>query len=155
MKRSLLFIFLSLASVLIVIAGTAILSFRSAKDCDVFVIDTYEVASGVDIPKLVDYDCHYLEEEALRIGIYTIDTTITKLDNYIPKFSFSPVSEDREFLLWTADYLQRNEVEQPIVSMDLYTTSGVNETNRWQCFLDKNTGKLWFEIQWLKSISEN
>ncbi len=124
------------------------LSLKNSKDCSQLVIDTNEIASGIDIPKLEEADCFYQEEEKTRVGIYLIDQGKTNLDGYIYKFDLRPVDTNGENPLWTFTYLEENNAPLPNAQSQLFGKAGQGKNSSWQCLLDKNTGRLWFEIKW-------
>lgn len=125
-------------------------SLKNSKDCYQFVIDTYEIASGIDIPALYDADCFFLSEEKIRVGIYEINTAKVGLDGYINKSQLQRISAEEASRLWTFDYLSENNITRPNDQSQLYFREGNNKRSNWQCILDKNTGRLWFEIEWLE-----
>ena len=51
-------------------------------------------------------------------------------------------------ILWSTDFLLQNNVSVPDSSADLYIKIGEKNNNSWQCIVDKNTRKMWFEINW-------
>ncbi len=114
---------------------------RQAQGCDRFVIDSYEVHIGVDIPAVSSWNCH-LDGEGRRIAVYTLDTD---LDHYIRKARLRPTMEPLKQLLFAFSLLNLDEQEG---SSQLYSTSGVSGTGMpWNMVLDKATGRLWVEIQ--------
>lgn len=66
----LIFMIVSIISILILSAFSSIIN---GKNCDQFVIDSYEYISGIDIPKQTTAKCFYHEKVGIRLGIYTID----------------------------------------------------------------------------------
>lgn len=133
----------------LLVVSFSMMTFRNSKDCSQLVIDTNEVASGINIPSLLEADCHFWEESQIRTGIYVIDTMRVDLENYIVNNQLSAVAQNAVPVLWIRDFLENEGVVRPQERDELYFSEGVNEGNRWQCILDKKTGRLWFEIQWL------
>lgn len=117
---------------------------KKSKGCNQFVIDTYELASGIDIPKQINSQCYYDEDEQIRAGIYSI----RDIDNFVISNGFSEIEYDETNMLWSADFLLEKNVIVPIPTNTLYYITGNKKGNLWQCILDGNTGKMWFEIKW-------
>ncbi len=133
----------------LLVVSFSMMTFRNSKDCSQLVIDTYEIASGIDVPKLQEADCHYLEEERIRVGIYLIDTEAVNLQQYIETNELSPFDQSQEPELWSAGFLQDAHEPLPQEESALFYAQGSNHRSNWQCVLEKETGRLWFEIQWL------
>ncbi|KAA3631168.1 MAG: hypothetical protein DWQ02_16725 [Bacteroidetes bacterium] len=133
----------------LLVVSFSMMTFRNSKDCSQLVIDTYEMASGIDIPKLLDADCHYLEEERIRVGIYVIDTEAVNLQQYIESNELSPFSQEETPEMWSSGFLEDLQELLPRQESTLFHAHGNNHRSRWQCVLEKETGRLWFEIQWL------
>ncbi len=139
-----------IALVVIFLVVFTFLSVRNAKDCDKFVVDTYENASHINIPPVTFSDCLYLKSDQIRTGIYVIDTTLTDLDEYIKKYPFTPTTFAMHGELWSFDYLKTYEAQLPETSGDFYLAEGNSKKNEWQCLLDRSNGKMWFQIKWLE-----
>ncbi len=139
-----------LALVVVFLVIFTYLSVKNSKNCDKFVIDTYESASHIDIPKVTFSDCYYFETEQIRTGIYVLDTEITNLDTYIQKFEFAPTTFEQNGELWTNAYLMHKEASLPDETGDFFFAEGTSKKSEWQCLLDKNTGKMWFQIRWIE-----
>jgi len=145
MKKSNLIILVTAFSVLIVIVILfVIITIRNSKDCDQFVIDTYELYTGIDIPKQTNAQCYYDPKEKIRVGLYSIPNIYDFIGNYqFEKFHYNEYK-----ILWSTDFLLQNNVSVPDSSADLYIKIGEKNNNSWQCIVDKNTRKMWFEINW-------
>lgn len=93
-------IFLAVASIAIFLFVLFILlSFKNSKNCNQLVIDTYEIVSGIDIPKQTTAECFYVEEERIRLGIYSVSNPQNFIDNY----DFKKL-EDRNEYLWSQNF---------------------------------------------------
>lgn len=147
-KKTSIIIGLTVISIILLVVILFIFSIQNSKDCDQFVIDTYEIASGIDIPKLTDADCLFDDKVNTRIGIYTIDKQSTNLENYIKKNGFSKIDIENKNTLWSIAFLIKNDVSLPDSSGILYQLSGERKSDKWQCILDTKSGKMWFEIKW-------
>lgn len=133
----------------LLVVSFSMMTFRNSKDCSQLVIDTYELASGINIPKLQEADCHYLKDERIRVGIYVIDTEAVNLQEYIESNDLDLFDQSQELKLWSAGYLQDAPDLLSPEEGALFFAQGSNHRSRWQCVLEKETGRLWFEIQWL------
>jgi len=150
MKRPLRSIFTYVAIVVLVFFVYSYFSVRNSKNCDKFVIDTYESMSYIDIPKITFSDCFYFEKERIRTGVYDIDTTITDLDAYIKEFNLQASSFQAKGQLWSSPFLENREAPLPGEEGNFFFKAGDTKKGAWQCLLDKNTGRLWFQIHWSK-----
>jgi hypothetical protein len=120
---------------------------KNSKGCDQFVIDTYEIATGINIPKQIDTECYYDKKTNTRIGIYRIN----KIDEFITKNGFLKLDNNKNLQLWTIDFLlEDKKIETPGSFDDLYGLTGSHKGDLWQCIIDRNTGKMWIEIKWKK-----
>jgi hypothetical protein len=125
-------------------------SVKNSKNCDKFVIDTYESASHINIPEVTFSDCFYFETEKLRTGIYDIDTKITDLDTYIKEFDLQATTFQAKGQLWTSPFLENRDAPLPSAEGNFFFKEGETKKSVWQCLLDKNTGRMWFQIRWFK-----
>lgn len=114
---------------------------RHARGCDRFVIDSYELRTGVNIPELTSWNCHR-DQSGRRISVYTLDTD---LEDYIRKAGFLKTSQALDQLLFSFDLL---EPDEQVWSYDLYTVSGLSGNGEpWRMVLDRVHARLWVEIQ--------
>lgn len=150
MKRPLRSILSYVAIVVVFFVAYSYFSVRNSKNCDKFVIDTYESASHINIPEVTFSDCYYFEKERLRTGIYDIDTTATDLDAYIKEFNLQASTFQAKGQLWTSPFLENREAPLPSKEGNFFYNEGETKKSAWQCVLDKNTGRLWFQIRWTK-----
>ena len=106
---------------------------KNADGCDSFVIDSYEVHSGIDIPNVEVINCYYDEEKGVRTSIYFLKEPL-KTDNFV-----------------TVDYftLAGNELlnleEKP--NKDLLLTQGKRWNRKWTYLLEPKSSRLWVEIE--------
>ena len=145
-NQKLIFLILGIIAILIVgLPSLLILTIKKAKDCDQFVIDSYEVLSGIDIPKQIGSQCFYIEGERLRLGIYTL----TAPHDFIATYQLREVKiGDQEQALWSQHLLAVNSTPLPQAIHTLYQVQGEKKGDKWQCIVEKNTGKMWFEVKW-------
>ncbi|GAA5221892.1 hypothetical protein [Membranihabitans marinus] len=137
--------FTILAVSTILIAFFAFSTIKNSTQCNQFVIDTYELASGIDIPKQNNASCYYDEKNKIRTGIYSI----AKMDDFISRYRLKIIELNPKDLLWSQQYLNIHEAQLPHEEHAYYCAKGEDSKYKWQCLLDRNTGQLWFEIQWL------
>lgn len=122
------------------------LTIRNSKDCGQLVIDTYELMSGIDIPKQVNSQCHFIEEANTRVGIYSISNT----QEFIERFEFKEYTTKGNQYLWSQDALLKDGAAVPNSTSGLFVKEGQNNRSKWQCLLDENSGHMWFEVAWKK-----
>lgn len=118
---------------------------KNAQNCVQFVYDTFELSSGIDIPKQKGEACHYIESQQTRTGIYQVEN----MDEFILTYQLSIVQDPSKDLLWNHTALQKENYPLPQTNDVIYRAAGKDANHQWQCILDKNSGQLWFEIQWL------
>jgi len=145
MKRK---VFITLITSIVVLTVLVILfiyfTIKNSKDCDQLVIDTYEFYSGIDIPKQANAQCYYDPNEQIRVGVYSIKNS----NDFISSNELKKIDNQETKILWSIDLLLENNAAVPNSTTDLYRVIGKNKKNKWQCLVDKNTGKMWFEIKW-------
>lgn len=114
---------------------------REAKGCDRFVIDSYEVRTGVNIPEITAWNCHR-DQNGRRVSVYTLNTD---LEDYIQKSGLYKTDQSLDQLLFAFDLL---EPDEQVWSSELYTVSGLSGNGEpWRLVLDKVHARLWVEIQ--------
>lgn len=148
MKKTL---FISL-SIIVVIAAAflALLAFsiKGSKDCSSFVIDSTEIIAGMDIPNVDEADCYHDKTSGIRVGVYLLDQKSINIDEYINTYEFKSVDENKSMLLWAKKTLIDASAPLPHKDGQIVYRSGSGERTKWQCFLDKSSGRLWVEIDW-------
>lgn len=106
---------------------------KNADDCDSFVIDSYEVHSGIDIPNVEVINCYYDEEKRVRTSIYLLKEPL-KTDNFVTIDSFTLAGNE---LL--------NLEEKP--NNELLLTQGKRWNRKWTYLLEPKSSRLWVEIE--------
>ena len=106
---------------------------KKADGCDRFVIDSYEVHSGIDIPNVEVINCYYNEEKRVRTSIYFLKEPL-KTDNFVTVDSFTLAGNE---LL--------NLEEKP--NKDLLLTQGNRWNRKWTYLLEPKSNRLWVEIE--------
>ena len=106
---------------------------KNADDCDSFVIDSYEVHSGIDIPNVEVINCYYDEEKRVRTSIYLLKEPM-KTDNFVTIDSFKLAGNE---LL--------NLEEKP--NNELLLTQGKLWNRKWTYLLEPKSSRLWVEIE--------
>ena len=114
-------------------------SFANSKDCSQLVIDTYEIHSGINIPKVDFINCHYDEDQNVRISVYTLRneseislSSFTTTD-LVPGINALSGSSLLEF------------AERP-VSQNLHIASGEKWGRTWTYIYEAETRRLWAEL---------
>lgn len=146
MKNNLLILLVLgfIALLLIGLPSLLMQGIKKAKDCDQFVIDSYEVLTGIDIPKQTGSQCFYKEDERLRLGVYRVRTP----QDFIASHPFQALDTDLTKPLWSHDFLGDGQAPLPKVENALYQVQGEKAGNTWQCIVEKHTGNMWFEVKW-------
>lgn len=143
-KRTLFISILAITLLFIGFSSFLTLSIKNATSCDEFVIDNYEMISGIDIPKQTHSQCFYHEKKRLRIGMYSISSP----DEFIEAHGLQKLATDRDMPLWSQDFLRNKKVPLPEPSQSLFQVQGESEGNVWQCMVEKPSGNMWFEVKW-------
>lgn len=123
------------------IVGFAALTIKGSKDCDQLVIDTAELYSGIDIPKVDYINCYFNETQNTRVSIYTLRDLIS-IDKFISKNQFDGIDIKDLNLLEEVD---KNELP---VETRLYATSGKSFGNEWQYIVEKESRRLWVVLKY-------
>jgi hypothetical protein len=137
-----------LSVVLLAICGIYLLlmhNVRKSKDCERFVIDSYEVASGINIPKQNGSECYYFEDLNTRISIFQIPNTT----NFINRYQFKSGDFKGEIELWSEVGNAKALLSSFSIQDSIHKFCGEHSNSQWQCFLNQKTGKLLFEIKWI------
>ncbi|WP_339793901.1 hypothetical protein [uncultured Imperialibacter sp.] len=114
------------------------LSVYNSRDCSQFVIDSYELHSGIDIPKVTFVNCYYDESTGTRISVY-------KLTSAINLQEFKQVtSRDNISRLLQGETLLPTYDKPPTAS--LYVASGEKWGAKWTYLVDAQSKKLWAEL---------
>jgi len=125
------------------IIGTPILfiylSFSNSIDCSQLVIDTYEIHSGINIPKVEFVNCYYDECSRTRISVYELNAQID-----LSKFELFERPSQAEYL---QGVLLLAEAERPNGSY-LYVASGEKWDTKWTYVVDKEAQRLWAELKY-------
>ncbi len=117
---------------------------RNSKSCGQFVIDSYELLSGIDIPKQRNSKCFYIEEERLRVGVYTLNSPREFIENY----QLKKLDGDRKKPLWSQGFLMDEGDLLPVNTNTLFHIGGEKKGNQWQCMVEEDTGRMWMEVKW-------
>jgi hypothetical protein len=143
-KRTLIIIATTITVLILLVFFFFFFTIKNSKGCNQLVIDTYELASGIDIPKQTNSQCYYNEDEQIRVSIYSI----SDIENFINANGFTELEYDENRILWSTEFLLEKNAIVPTSTNSLYLVTGKKKGNLWQCILDGNTGKMWFEIKW-------
>ena len=124
-------------TIAILIIGTPIflifMTFSNSTDCSQLVIDTYEIHSGIDIPKVEFVNCYYDENSKTRISVYD-------LDSYFDLKQFEIFnSKSQTEVLHGISLLEDNELPK---NEYLYLASGEKWGTKWTYLVDRKTQRL-------------
>ena len=131
-------VILSIIAVFVLIIGILyFFSYQSSKksvDCSQFVIDSYEVHSGIDIPKVDFINCYYDKSKGVRISIYRLLKPInTAKFRTVDLHEALSVLQGKELL---------NEAETPN-SENLLVAAGEKYGRKWVYLFDSSSSTLW------------
>lgn len=115
------------------------LTIANSKDCDQLVIDTYEIHSNIDIPKVLPINCYYDENAKVRISVYELQKSINLSGFKIVDKDLALNSLSGKFLL--------HEDDLPI-SDKLRMVTGAKWGRTWIFLYEKETMKLWTELSY-------
>lgn len=111
------------------------------RNCEWANIDNIEIHAHIDIPKIKNYDCEYLEKENIKISCFDILTEKVDMDRYIQRNLLKKL-ESQEAVEF--DDLLRNRSNINILkdSSDFYYRIGSDKGESWQIILNHTTGRL-------------
>lgn len=115
------------------------LTFSNSNNCNQFVIDTYEIHSGIDIPNVDFVNCYYDEKSDTRISVYNLNSTIE-----LGEFEQVNISSVPEVL---QGFSLLGEAEQPS-EKELYIASGSKWGTNWTYVVDVKSNRLWAELKY-------
>lgn len=127
------------------IASFFLLSFIKSKGCNQFVIDSYEIRSGIDIPGVDFFNCYYNEEQNVRLSVWQLKGDAS---SYLRTHGrkFIPIHlDDLRFDLPLVES-EKPEGEQ------LYISAGSRWGNTWQYVIEKESGKMWIEMKYTPTL---
>ncbi|MFT7032871.1 MAG: hypothetical protein ACJA2S_001372 [Cyclobacteriaceae bacterium] len=115
-------------------------TFVESKGCNQLVIDTFEVYSGINIPKVNSVNCYYGENLETRISIY--DVPIPGRMSFV-KFDFEELSMASDYFRESLGLLAENERPN---SNRLLLASGEKWGRKWTYLFDPNSDRLWASL---------
>jgi hypothetical protein len=135
MKKIILSLFASGVGLLLLIASLYAFAFYEAKnttDCDGFVIDSYEVHSGINIPQAEVINCYYDKEKGVRTTVYLLQEPIQA----------SLFVKNNTPILKGENLLQENEKPQD----KLLSAEGERWGRKWTYIIEPSSNRLWAEL---------
>lgn len=114
------------------------LAFSNSIDCDQLVIDTYELHSNINIPKVEYVNCYFDKELNTRISVYDLRGSIN-LEDFEPLIV--AVTQLRGIELLSKD-------ELPPQSANLYLATGERWGTKWTYVIDRKSNRLWAELSY-------
>tara|TARA_B110000467_G_C18104731_1_gene359128 strand:- start:226 stop:642 length:417 start_codon:yes stop_codon:yes gene_type:complete len=137
MKKVILSFLVSALAFILLLIGFYTWTFFQAKktqDCDSFVIDSYEVHSGINILEIETINCYYDSENEIRTAIY---------------FLKKPLNTENFSKADTSFTLLRNSLltveEKP--TEELLIAQGNRWGRNWTYVLEPKSSRLWVEIE--------
>lgn len=117
------------------------MTIKNSKGCNQIVIDTYEIHSGINIPKVEYINCYFDDEQNVRMSIYSFKDPIS-LNSYLYDYKFEPINST-EIIMPIA----LSENEKPMEE-NLYAISGTKWGREWRYIVEKESSRLWAEIKY-------
>ena len=114
------------------------LTFSNSTDCDQLVIDTYELHSNINIPKVDYVNCYFDKSLNTRISVYD-------LNGFIDLKDFKVVNTSKAGYLRGLNLLSEDEQPQ---HTNLYLASGERWGTKWTYAVDSRTNRLWAELSY-------
>jgi hypothetical protein len=115
------------------------LTIANSKDCNQLVIDTYEIHSNIDIPKVLPINCYYDDNAKVRISVHELQKSIN-LGGFII------VDKDKGLNSLSGKFLL-SEDDLPD-SDKLRIATGENWGHTWTYVFEKETMKLLVELSY-------
>lgn len=115
------------------------MTFANSIDCDQLVIDTYEIHSGINIPKVDFVNCYYDEQGQTRISVYDLKGEII-LSKFVKSNDSSTITNLKGIGLLT-------ESERP-KGNNFYLASGEKWGRKWTYIFDPQSQRLWAELNY-------
>ena len=123
------------------------LSFKNSRSCKQLVIDSNEVITGLNMPPQLKANCYFDENRQLRVGLYQLEDPLVYLhDNGFKRIKVLDESE----LFWSYDLLKFNNEDLSNEEHIWYVSRGENRKNKWQCIVERTSGRMWMEVLWDK-----
>jgi len=114
------------------------MSFVNSIDCSQLVIDTYELHSNIDIPKVEFVNCYYDKDLNTRISVYDLKEKISLND-------FEKIQTGYQVVLKGDQLL--NDHELP-TGNNIYHASGKRWGTEWTYLVDPRSNRLWAELDY-------
>lgn len=136
MKEIILSLLGGILAFAIAVVGFYTWTFYQAKnvdDCQSFVIDSYEVHSGIDIPNIEVINCYYDEDKGVRTSIYLLKEPL-KTENFVTVDSFTLVGDE-----------MLNLAEKP--NSESLLLQGERWGKKWTYLLEPKSNRLWVELE--------
>lgn len=134
--KQVLIIPITVVALIVVFYALAYGASRTSTDCKSFVIDSFEVISGIDIPKCDYVNCYYSHESKLRVAIYDLKVPL-KLDRFHKADSLEIDS------LFTGTHFLQDIEPLP---KEVLLAHGKKRGKTWLYALDKNSNRLWVQL---------
>ncbi len=114
------------------------LTVKNSVDCSQLVIDSYELHSNINIPKVDYVNCYYDKDINSRISIYDLKKDID-LERFLP------IDDAVENYLKASELLAVNE--QP-KNENLHIATGEKWGRKWTYLIDQESNRLWVELNY-------
>ncbi len=131
-------VLLATISIIAVMGILFVHTIANSKDCGSFVIDSYEIHSNIDIPKVQPVNCYFDPASKVRISVF-------RLKSHINFQKFNKVDSIKLGDVLRGSFMLPEE-ERPAGS-SLYVMSGERWGATWTYLLDRRSNKLWAELR--------
>jgi len=131
-------VLLAMISIIAAMGILFVYTIANSKDCGSFVIDSYEIHSGIDIPKVQPVNCYFDPASNVRVSVF-------RLKGRINLQKFNQVDSTKLGDALQSSFMLPDE-ERPAGS-SLYVMSGERWGATWTYLLDRRSNKLWAELR--------
>lgn len=135
MKKIILSLFASGAGLFLLFAALYTFAYYEAKnatECNAYVIDSHELHSGIDIPKVDVINCYYDKQKGVRTTVYLLQEPMQT----------SLFVKNNTPILKGKNLLQENEKPQD----KLLSAEGERWGRKWTYIIEPSSNRLWAEL---------
>ncbi|MEL6671773.1 MAG: hypothetical protein AAFR61_06260 [Bacteroidota bacterium] len=117
----------------------------SCENCEM-TIDSYEVHTNIDIPKVTRAECYYEDENGVKITIFDLNERLVDIPAWASRYEFKRMDSTYQPHLEGLGMLAEADQHFPAYP-HLLRRFGEDEEREWEYFMDKRDGKIWAEIR--------
>ena len=136
---------------LLVLTSLLMFGFKNLKhtiyhtnSCERYNIDNIELRTGIDVPKVTEYDCRFDDSRRIKTSYFRFDEEKTDIDKYLSQYNFQKVENSKGFQILDTSKLYHDLTSDS----DLYAVKQEKSTHAWEILFDKSTAKIWIAIRY-------